>query len=772
MCHHSDGFIQVLSCLLVLGLTFTVCPQSWGDETPTRTPSNQEGPGLLDASPQASSAGVEKNSSPKTSSGSSTQKGAAVGPDAKLSDNTTANTADKQDPAWCDPEILFESLKDLAATKSTAAWAELATRNIEILGTALTAERTDAAEIALNELDQVNRQVPKLVTTISDRIIARKLYKASFSLGRHIDVWVEVLQLIKSQSYDDDVTNADPQRLAACLTNVDTLMGNSSEGQSWRKYLLLDALKECSLQNKSPNDRQTRAIAQQSLTRLTQTPLSVSQRQFLTNGPFAALREELRCWAAEPVSIAKVLYDIEQYEQTGLPSNARRLALDCEHLNDSRIEARRRLAQSIDSHYRNANLRVAVSEELLNKLIPERNLEYAPVNEMVLGRQVRGDSLMASEISVRLLPDPHRVRLALQVTGEIAAQTTADAGPARFVNESQTFYVAQKPMEINMRGIALWPAEVDVQNQTRLRNVETGLDEIPLIGTLAKTVARSQMEMSSSAATQEVKQKIAAQARARVDAEAKQQLGDVVQRLNRELFDPLNSLALDPQMLDSETTDKRFMMRLRLAGDDQLGSHTPRPQAPGDSLASVQIHESMINNCIQRLELDGKTFTLGKLAEHIASRFNRTKICDIRPDHEDVTISFASKDAVRVHCYEGRLEITVSIAEIARDKDRFKNFQVKAFYRPEIHGRSAELKRDEVIQLIGKHLGMPAQLALRGVFSRAFSKNAPWEIVPERIRKEPKLSTAAVAKFDIEDGWIGVALGPTQDGVRTAARPK
>ena len=54
-----------------------------------------------------------------------------------------------------------------------------------------------------------------------------------------------------------------------------------------------------------------------------------------------------------------------------------------------------------------------------------------PVDDRVLGRPVRGESLMATEVAVRMLPDPHRVRLALEVRGEIAAQTTADAGPAR-----------------------------------------------------------------------------------------------------------------------------------------------------------------------------------------------------------------------------------------------------------------------------------------------------------------------------------------------------
>jgi hypothetical protein len=231
------------------------------------------------------------------------------------------------------------------------------------------------------------------------------------------------------------------------------------------------------------------------------------------------------------------------------------------------------------------------------------------------------------------------------------------------------------------------------------------------------------------------------------------------------VFDPLNSLALDPQMIDGDTDDKRFRMRLRLAGEDQLGSHTPRPPAPADSLASVQIHESMINNCIQRLELDGKTFTLPELSKHIATRLNRTTVAEISPDNEDVTIRFAAKDAVIVRFRDGRVDVTVSIASFAKLPHKWKNFQVHAFYQPEIRGRSAELRRDGILEF-----SKGAEWALRGIFPKVFSNKTPWQLMPERLLKEPKLSDTSITQFVIDDGWIGVSLGPKRPASRVANR--
>ena len=52
-----------------------------------------------------------------------------------------------------------------------------------------------------------------------------------------------------------------------------------------------------------------------------------------------------------------------------------------------------------------------------------------------------------------MIPDPHHVRLALEVNGEVASVTHSTAGPATFYSDSESSYVARKPVEISLRGI-------------------------------------------------------------------------------------------------------------------------------------------------------------------------------------------------------------------------------------------------------------------------------------------------------------------------------
>jgi hypothetical protein len=55
-----------------------------------------------------------------------------------------------------------------------------------------------------------------------------------------------------------------------------------------------------------------------------------------------------------------------------------------------------------------------------------------------------------------------------------------------------------------------------------------------------------------------------------------------------------------------------------------VGAFTPRPQATADSLLSVQIHESTLNNIVSSLQLNGSETDLPSLFREIARRFRRT----------------------------------------------------------------------------------------------------------------------------------------------------
>jgi hypothetical protein len=666
---------------------------------------------------------------------------------------------------WQQPKALLDSLGGLGSDGAVGRWASDTSRLVRELGPAL-ARGSSQSDAILQRLEQLAGQVGSLMSTLEDRSLARKLSGAGHALRRRLDVWHEIVAASGPAPPEAELPQSDFAQLSLCLHEINALTVGSPEGRAWREYLLVELLQQCAQRRQAAGERFPRDVAQAALKRLTQSPLSPQQREFVSREPLCALEAELRRLAAEPVDRATLLAHLEQYEQTRSPADARALARDAQSLAVSPSPQYRRLGRQLETHYRNANLRLAISEQLLNRLMPKQDPEYAPIRDTVLGVPVRGQSLTSSEVALRMLPDPNRVRMALEISGEVASLTAGAAGPARFVNRSTSTYVARKPLEVDLQGIHLEPSDVKVYNDVRLRDLETDFDGIPLLGALAKSIARSQHEQNRPAANREIKQKMAWKARQRIDAEAGERLGQVSQRLRERVLEPLYALSLDPTIINAETSPQRFVMRLRLAGEDQLGSHTPRPQAPADSLASFQVHESVLNNALARLELEGKSFSLPQLGQRLADRFGRLEPREVNPEHDDVTVTFADRNALDVRCQDGELVLTLAIARLSKPPRSWKNLQARAFYRPEVNGRSAELMRDGVIHLIGR-LDLGSSLALRGVFARTFPRRTPFSITPERLATDPALADLAISQFTIEDGWIAAALSPR----RTALLP-
>jgi len=389
-----------------------------------------------------------------------------------------------------------------------------------------------------------------------------------------------------------------------------------------------------------------------------------------------------------------------------------------------------------------------------------------------LGRPVYGQSVTSSNLRVRLIPDPQRLRLALEVSGQVSAQTSSNAGPARFHNASDSTYTAWKEIELGTWGIRLWPATVQVQNDIRLQSLNTNFDVIPLVGALVQGMARSQHEQSRQEASWEVSRKIEAQAKQRIDGEADARLGELARRLHDRVLRPLEEISLEPTMISAETTERRLVARLRLASFEQLGGHTPRPQAPADSLASAQVHESVINNLFEQLGLNGQTLTVAELRQRLGARFPGLAASDPDTENDDAEITFADRDALRVQCDDGLMVLNIAIAELDQPPHYYCDFQVRVHYRPEVRGLSVELAREGVIQLIGDRLNPRAQMALRGMFSKTFSKNRTWKLTPEAMLADSRLSGLAISQFAVQDGWMGVAIGPKRPGAEVALRPQ
>jgi hypothetical protein len=477
-----------------------------------------------------------------------------------------------------------------------------------------------------------------------------------------------------------------------------------------------------------------------------------------------ALARRLPLWrevvAGNPFA-QQLLQAVEQYEASGSAEQAATIARLLAAKNDPTTGA---LVHELEQHFRNSNLRWEISESLLNRWIQPQPVRNFRVRDVILGLPVIGESRSDTEVRFALVPDAARLRCRLVITGRIVSATQSLAGAATFWDHAYGSFIGWKEIELTDQGLKISPPQVQADQRVELRGLRTQFDGIPLLGAIAQEVALSQRERSMPEARAEARQKLIARVVHQFEAEATPKLVRLQNLLERRLLHPARQLRLEPTLVEATTYADRLVARWRLAGEDQLGGHTPRPRVPEGSLASFQIHQSAVNNLLSRLELSDRPYTPAELRMRIAELLDCPELLESGEARDDVLIWFAGADAMRVTFDEGQLRISLAVTRLEKKPHAWRNFQVRVAYKPETSGGQTFLVRDGVVTLTGESLSVKDQITLRGIFSRTFSKERSWPVLPRWFRERPELQDVRLSHFVMDDGWLSWAVAA--DGER------
>ena len=673
--------------------------------------------------------------------------------------------------AWPLAAALIDEIAALAAEVPAAdGWAGRVTNEAQAISRLPSLDERAAAE-AIARLSALADEAKQLAADVADENDRSQILRAGFAVVRRVVIW----DLAQQLAARGDVAVAPVINLAAwenALIEVERRLAATGAAANWRTYLLINEARD-TFDKPGRSQVDQRKLARDMLHRMHSTQLSHDQEQFLQEPPFAALAEQLLSRASETPDIIGLLQAIERHEHERNSRAAEALAEAYDQLRWSPDPAVAELASHVNSYYRNANVRVALSSDLVNRMLPRTREQYEPVQDTILEAHVEGDSYTSTQLRLVLVPDPHRWNIGLEALGEVASSTTSVKGPARFYQNGLSFFRARKRVLVDRRSIRLQNAEAAANANNNLDDFETEFDGIPLLGGIARAIARSQYEESQPAARYEVEGLIVWRATSELDEQVARRLEQTKRDLQTRLLDPLRKLDLEPTAVDMETTEQRLIGRYRLAGRGQVAANTPRPQAPGDSLLSVQIHETALNNALENLKLHGQRIELRELYRQMSSRFNPNPepVPDDMP--ENVYVTFADEDPVRLDCAGGRVRLTIRLKELTQEgtRNRWRDFTVRGYYAPVADQLDANLERDGVIELIGR-FGIGDQVALRGIFSAVLSRNRRLNLVNNQIALAPELADQQVTQLVIHDGWIGVAIGPRTPGRAAMLHPR
>jgi hypothetical protein len=469
-------------------------------------------------------------------------------------------------------------------------------------------------------------------------------------------------------------------------------------------------------------------------------------------------------------STDELTLDLETYEETRDPQLGRQIVLKKRSLEASGDSLDRALADAVEQHYRNANVRVAISAEMLNRYVGQERSEVRPLRDHINGASIRGQSHMQSSSRVQLDPATGRWDVGVRSQGTIQANAMADGGQAQFRSQTATDFSARKRIVVDSEGVLMQPASIDVDSHSRLMGVTTDADWVPFVRSYARGRAVQEYRARQPRAKMEIESKVAAEAANTLDQETKEAVERVEKQIRDRVTDRLAEYGVKVTPVELTTTHERVVARLRVASDEQAGSHTPRPRALSDSLASAQIHETALTNAAVSLELDGRRYSATELADLFYKKFPQAEERSIDEEHRRAVFQFTKRDAVKFHIENGRLEVTLSLASVELDGRRMRNFVVHAFYVPAVHGLEAELVRDGSLGVEGR-LSSSDRARLHNVFNSVLPPERTIPMVRLDDTNDPRLAGLMITQLVMEDGWLGVAVGPAENA-RVAERSR
>ncbi|MDB4766588.1 hypothetical protein OAG71_02750 [bacterium] len=659
----------------------------------------------------------------------------------------------KKKQGWVKPLAVVKQLETLATIPVTEHWAGEVQRLIEMLLEEPVVS-SPASETILIQLDDKVVELDQIIAIINGQFadlpvaqaLTSQLKRLRYDLSKRTVLWRSIQKLPTSSSRLEDAQLVSNQRLS---------FGYLS--QDWNDFLQIEQLQNA-YDSLNPDAAAKKKAARLTLARLASPNLSALQRNYLNQTIPASVISNLKETAAGDVNQYRLLKAIEWNDQNPSGVATHYINDQFQNLMWSELADRQTAATQLQAHYRNANVRLAVSQNMLNRLIPDSPAVNEPVHERVLGADVSGHSQIRNRLSVQLVEDPSQISLKLETHGEVDSDTVARRSGFEIRNEGMAKFQAFKKLSLDRMGVFSSDSPVaSAQSRQRLIGIRSKLDPFPVVNWVARRIAKKKLDEQSPQAKILLEQKIEQSASSKLQEGVESQVAQMQAYLKVNLLEPLISMDLNPEALQLATTNQRLIMRYRLAGIDQMAADSPRPADSNYDYLSLQLHQSLLNNTIERIEIESETFTPESLLKHLSEVIGFNPENAKADSKHEAEFVFANYDAIRVDFVDGKIRIELNLKSLRVGKGKtWRNITISSTYVPTVVGSQVKLAQEGMIGVKGKRFRIGDQIAVRAIFNVVLPDSYEFDAVPKKLAQRLNGYALVISKLNIADGWVGL----------------
>jgi len=417
------------------------------------------------------------------------------------------------------------------------------------------------------------------------------------------------------------------------------------------------------------------------------------------------------------------------------------------------------LMQTVRSNFSKANLRVLVSSEFVQRQFSRPVAQPNPVNEVILGTQIRGQSFLQGSVIPQLVDNPRNASMRLMLSAHMNSTSVGTNRKVLFHTLGSSDVSAGETIMLTDSGLVTQnDTSVFAPLQTSIVGIE---HRFRIVRKIAAKKAAEQKPQADSIARGRLE--------TRVSTQFHQQLQDQLVETNAKMrtteMPIFNRLGLSKPKRTSWSSGQYLSLLWKQQEPDQLAASTSCPLVVQPCGLTIQLHQSAIMNMLDPV-LGGRIIRNEDL-DDFAVQAGAKPSADLSQEvrGEKWAISMASYHPLEVEFDDQLVRFRIRTTRLDRgDQALDQPATIEAIYKIVLVDGAIQFERqgDVKIDFAGK-----AQRGLRAVTLRSFLKNKFDSVFKPQLLDTPFRPTdrlpanvpqMTITDIQVDDGWIQANL--------------
>ncbi len=548
--------------------------------------------------------------------------------------------------------------------------------------------------------------------------------------------------------------------LENALNGLENFLATSpSQGPIWKSFLKLDSIRD-ELNKPSPN-----------LDALTDLEKGFRQNYFgLEQSHFTSVRDALskfvqvQRFGADPKKSVEILRNRlnrlnEQLQSPDVSSDRNllhELAQTLSYLQHGNQ------APEVISAFRNRfsspNVRVLASSNFLHRQLARPVNEANPVNELILGTTIRGNSVLNGLITPQLIDNPNQATIRLNLNADFASNNRGYNRSVVINTQGAAQIAACESIALTESGlVALGDTGVDANLQTMINSIE---HQLRIVRKIAAKQAAKQKSQANAIGE--------ARLESRVRTQFHEQLSSQLSKANSQLGSAgepvISRLGIPRPHRQSWSNPNHLAVQWNVRAGTQLAADGACPLPYDSNGITVQIHQSLVGNLLDPI-LAGRVLRSEEMDRYIAQFGDAAKGIQRKEEDGPWAITMNGFQPVEVQFDDSLVRIRVRTLKMeGPDQELDQPALVEASYRVNFVDNAIQLSRegDINVEFAGRAQRGSRAAALRSLLRKKFEQLFRPELLDQPLRWTDRLPEQLrdlrLASFAIDDGWLQFTL--------------